>query len=521
MLTEILFVLLVLGVTALMAVDLVRTRGESLHGHAERQPQGPERAVATAPSRGSATGPFSPEPSRAVPFSSESARAVPMVPSRAAGPSTREMEATRAFDQAHRAMSRSAANEAELREKLNAMFVNLSHRSQSLVERQLRLIEDLEHEEQDVQRRANLSKLNRIAMRIHRNSQNLLVVAGHQPSAGWNQPVTLAHLVNAAVAEVEDYERVSSEVQPDIAVRGPAANDLVHLLVELIENATSFSAAEMPVHIRGRILTTGGALVEITDRGIGMTAREMAYANQRLDNPPPVDTDVPRWMGLLVVAQLAARHGIRIRLNQAESGGLTALVWLPDEILTHYNAAATPSRAAEQRGAAVSPAAFASARMNARDVPAARTAPVWAARSPQATLQAEPAARLSGSGPAAPFSEDTDVVVPHADGHARMSGPPIYDDVESRWSRGGRETPGSAGPTVAPGSAALTAAPRSVGTTVAPGPAAPGLPRRPSPATQTPRAVPSTPPAAPNRSGPPSPKGSAAPNQNPSGQDES
>ena len=164
--------------------------------------------------------------------------------------------------------------------------------------------------------------------------------------------MTLAQLVRAALAEVEDYERVSSDIQADVAVRGPAVNDLVHLLVELIENATSFSAAEMPVHIKGQILTTGGALVDITDRGIGMAANEMAYANQQLDNPPPADIDVPKWMGLLVVSRLAARHGIRVRLNQAELGGLIALVWLPDEILTHHGAAADPGPLAEQRAAA-------------------------------------------------------------------------------------------------------------------------------------------------------------------------
>jgi signal transduction histidine kinase len=356
MLSEILFVLLVLVVAVLMVVDLARTRSETQHGHADRQALGVERAVAAAPSRGSAARTFSPEPAMAMP-----AVSAPVAGLSPREPSPREMDATRTFDQMHREMSRSAANEAELHEKLNAIFVNLSHRSQSLVERQLRLIDDLERGEQDAQRRAKLSKLNRLAMRMHRNSQNLLVVAGQQSSPGWNQPVTLANLVSAALAEVEDYERVSSEVQPDIAVRGPAVNDLVHLLVELIENATSFSAAEMPVHIKGHYLTSGGALVEITDRGIGMTAKEMAYANQQLDNPPAADTDVPKWMGLLVVARLAARHGIRIRLNQAELGGLTALVWLPDEILTHYSAASDPGRSAQQRGAAVGAAAYVSA----------------------------------------------------------------------------------------------------------------------------------------------------------------
>ena len=145
-----------------------------------------------------------------------------------------------------------AANEAALRGKLNAMFVNLSHRSQSLVERQIRLIESLEQGEQDTERLANLSKMDRIATRMHRNSQNLLVLAGHELASGWNQPMALVNVIRAAVSEIEEYERVSLHAQPDIAVRGPAVNDVVHLLAELTENATSFSAADMPVDISGR-----------------------------------------------------------------------------------------------------------------------------------------------------------------------------------------------------------------------------------------------------------------------------
>lgn len=283
-----------------------------------------------------------------------------------------------------------AASDAQ-RGSLNAMFMNLSRRSQALVERQIRLIESLEHGEQDQQRLASLSRLNRIAMRMHRNSRNLLVLAGQEPATSWNQPMTLAHLVEAALSEVEEYERVSFEVQPDIAVRGPAVHDAVHLLVELIDNATSFSAADMPVHIKGQLLTSGGALVDITDRGIGMPAKDMVYANQQLDNPPPPDIDIPKWMGLLVVARLAARHGIRVRLNQAEFGGLTALVWLPDEILTHYSAPANPGHAATgQRAGVVRSAAFAPARMTTPDVPAARPDPAWSARSSQVVAQAEP-----------------------------------------------------------------------------------------------------------------------------------
>jgi hypothetical protein len=518
MLVGIGFLIVVLAVAALITADVIRTPSDPPAGHADRHVPDPGRAM-TGVRGGTAVQAFATEPAvreTSVPAAGAGARlgARPVEVDSFARPD----ETARTFDQMRREVPQPTVSGAALRGKFNAMYGNLSRRSQALVERQLRIIENLEHGEQDQQRLASLSKLSRIAMRMHRNSQNLLVLAGQEPGTGWNQPVTLANLVEAALGEIEDYQRVSSQVQPGIAVRGPAVHDAVHVLVELIDNATAFSSADMPVHVTGRILTTGGALVDITDRGIGMPAKEMAFANQQLDNPPPPDIDVPKWMGLLVVARLAARHGIRVRLNQAESGGLTAMIWFPDEILTHYSVAGDPGRvAAEQRGAVVSPATFASARMNTQDVPAARTAPVWAARSPQATLQAEPAARLSG--PAAPSREDTDVVVPHADGHAIMSGPPIYDEVESHWARGARETAGSAGLTAAPGSAALTAAPRSAAATVPPGPAASGLPRRPSPATQSARPVPGTPPGASNRSGP-SRKGSAAPDKNSGGPDE-
>ncbi len=244
-------------------------------------------------------------------------------------------EVARAFDQVHREALRLAANEAALRGNVNAMFVNLSRRSQSLVERQIRLIDDLEQGEQDSERLANLFQMDHLATRMRRNSENLLVLAGHEMSRGWNQPVALVDVLRAAVSEIEQYERVSMNVQPGIAVRGQAVNDAVHLVAELVENATSFSSAETPVTVSGHLLNSGGVLLDITDQGVGMGAEEMAHANWRLDNPPVVDVAVSRRMGLFVVARLAARHGIRVRLRPAPTGGLTALVWLPDETVTH------------------------------------------------------------------------------------------------------------------------------------------------------------------------------------------
>jgi len=244
-------------------------------------------------------------------------------------------EVARAFDQVHREAVRLASNEAALRGNVNAMFVNLSRRSQSLVERQIRLIDDLEQGEQDSERLANLFQMDHLATRMRRNSENLLVLAGHEVSRRWTQSVGLVDVLRAAVSEIEQYERVTLNVQPGIAVRGQAVNDVVHLLSELVENATSFSAAETPVAVSGHVLNSGGVLLDITDQGVGMGAEEMAHANWRLDNPPVVDVAVSRRMGLFVVARLAARHGIRVRLRPASMGGLTALVWLPDEVIAH------------------------------------------------------------------------------------------------------------------------------------------------------------------------------------------
>ena len=251
-------------------------------------------------------------------------------------------EVARAFDQVHREALRLAANEAALRANVNAIFVNLSRRSQSLVERQIRLIDDLEQGEQDPERLSNLFQMDHLATRMRRNSENLLVLADHDISRFWNQPLALVDVLRAALSEIEQYERITLNVQPGIAVRGQAVSDVVHLAAELVENATSFSPAETPVTVAGHLLSSGGVLLEITDQGVGMGTEDMAHANWRLDNPPVVDVAVSRRMGLFVVARLAAKHGIRVRLRPATSGGLIALVWLPDEAIVREALTGSP-----------------------------------------------------------------------------------------------------------------------------------------------------------------------------------
>src|SRR6478609_1885032 len=242
-------------------------------------------------------------------------------------------DVARAFDQVQGEVLRLADNEAGLRGKLSEMFTELSGRGQTLMEHQLRLIDELGQTELDADRRASLVTMNHLAIRMRRCSQNLLVLAGHELPGRWNRPVMLVDVIRAAVAQTGEYERVSVSVQPDIAVSGPAVIDVVHLIAELTENATSLSAADTAVDISGRALVTGGDLVEVTDQGVGMNPEMMAQANWRLENPPPVDVAVSRNMGLFVVGRLAARHGVKVRLQAAATGGLTALVWLPDAVV--------------------------------------------------------------------------------------------------------------------------------------------------------------------------------------------
>ena len=242
-------------------------------------------------------------------------------------------EVARSFDEVHQQAVRLASEQAMLRANVNSMFVNLSRRSQSLVQRQLRLIDELENSEQDPDQLANLFKLDHLATRMRRNGENLLVLAGEEPGRKWSQAVRLLDVLRAGASEVEQYERVQLQGLPDTNVVGRVVNDLVHLVAELLENATSFSAPETRVTVTANTLNTGGVMLEIEDSGIGMTPEELDDANERLANPPVIDVAISRRMGLYVVGRLATRHGIQVRLRRSAGGGITALVLVPSSLL--------------------------------------------------------------------------------------------------------------------------------------------------------------------------------------------
>ena len=241
-------------------------------------------------------------------------------------------QVARAFDEVHREAVRLAAEQALLRGNVNAMFTNLSRRSQGLIQRQLSLISELETREADPDQLSKLFKLDHLATRMRRNGENLLVLAGEEPGRRWTRPVPLVDVLRAAASEVEQYERIELTSVPPTEVAGRVVNDLVHLLAELLENATSFSSPQTKVRVTGHALPDGRVLIEIHDTGIGLSPEDLADINERLANPPTVDVAVSRRMGLFVVGRLSLRHGIRIQLRPSDSGGTTALVMLPVDL---------------------------------------------------------------------------------------------------------------------------------------------------------------------------------------------
>ncbi|MEU2675181.1 nitrate- and nitrite sensing domain-containing protein [Streptomyces sp. NPDC007164] len=255
-------------------------------------------------------------------------------------------EVARAFDQVHREAVRLAAEQAMLRGNVNAIFTNLSRRNQSLIEGQLTLITDLENNEADPDQLENLFRLDHLATRMRRNGENLLVLAGEEPGRRWNQPVPLVDVLRAAASEVESYERIELAGVPETEIHGQSVTDLVHLLAELLENATTFSSPQTKVRVTATRLPDSRVMIEIHDKGIGLTAEDFADINHKLANPPTVDAAVSQRMGLFVVGRLSDRHGIRVQLRPSgEQAGTTSLVMLPDAI-TH-GGGGEPSAAAD------------------------------------------------------------------------------------------------------------------------------------------------------------------------------
>ncbi|MEU6554596.1 nitrate- and nitrite sensing domain-containing protein [Streptomyces sp. NPDC046915] len=273
----------------------------------------------------------------------------------------------------------SAAQLERLRTSIGGTFVNLALRTLGLVERQLAVIEGLEEREQDPERLSTLFKLDHFATVMRRHSENLLVLAGTEHVQQHPGPVPLVDVVRAAVSEIERYERVRiAALPPHAHVAGFAADDLSHLLAELMENATSFSPPDMPVEVSGWLLESGEVMLSVQDEGIGMATERLERLNSRLaafDPEAPYDQEGEEGLGLglYVVARLAHRHGARVQLREQKQGGVAAVVVLSASLLAEPPAAAVPAPATTGGGTHTFSLPGADAEVNSNVLPARST----------------------------------------------------------------------------------------------------------------------------------------------------
>jgi signal transduction histidine kinase len=230
-----------------------------------------------------------------------------------------------------------AAGEASLRNGIGQVFVSLARRNQSLLQRQLRLIDALEQKASDPATLADLFPLDHLTTRMRRHAEGLIILSGAAPGRSWSEPVPVIDVIRGAVAEVEDYKRVTVLTMAEDAVAGLAAADMIHLLAELIENATLSSPSGTRVEVRAERVANGFA-IEIDDRGLGIEAGQLQTINQQLAEPPDFDLANADQLGLFVVGKLAARHAVRVALRPSPYGGTTAVVLMPNSIVVPINA---------------------------------------------------------------------------------------------------------------------------------------------------------------------------------------
>ncbi|MGW0859202.1 nitrate- and nitrite sensing domain-containing protein [Streptomyces sp. NPDC002690] len=238
-----------------------------------------------------------------------------------------------ALNTLQRAAVEAAVKQADMRRGVSEVFVNLARRNQVLLHRQLTLLDAMERRTESDEELADLFRLDHLTTRMRRHAEGLVILSGAAPSRQWRKPIQLMDVVRAAVAEVEDYERIEVRRLPRIGVGGPAVADLTHLIAELLENATAFSPPHTGVQVHGDRVSNGFTL-EIHDRGLGMTPEILLDANLRLAETPDFELSDTDRLGLFVVSRLAQRQKVRVSLQKSPYGGTTAVVFIPANLLT-------------------------------------------------------------------------------------------------------------------------------------------------------------------------------------------
>ncbi|WP_329793415.1 nitrate- and nitrite sensing domain-containing protein [Lentzea sp. DG1S-22] len=240
-----------------------------------------------------------------------------------------------AFNAAQYTAVAAAVKESQTREGVNRVFLDIARRNQGLVHRQLKILDKLEREEENPDHLDAFFQLDHLATRARRNAENLIILTGEQPGRQWRKPVRMLDVVRAAVAETEQYARVKVNPVPEVALVGAAVADIIHLIAELVDNATSFSSPRSQVEIHSSEVPQG-LVIEIEDHGLGIKSEDREQHNKMLAAPPDFEAMRLRGesrLGLFVVARLAARRHVRVELRDCPSGGTIALVLIPSELV--------------------------------------------------------------------------------------------------------------------------------------------------------------------------------------------
>ncbi|MDG4811322.1 nitrate- and nitrite sensing domain-containing protein [Micromonospora sp. WMMD1120] len=262
----------------------------------------------------------------------------------------------KAFNAVQETAIRTAVEQAELRRNVREVFLSLARRTQALVHRQLTLLDAMERREQDAEELEDLFRVDHLATRMRRNAENLIVLSGSTPGRAWRRNVPMVDVVRGAVAEVEDYTRVNVLPLGPVSLAGRAVGDVIHLLAELIENGLSFSPPHTTVEVRGQLVANGFA-IEIEDRGLGMSEEDLAAANHRIVDQSELNLANATRLGLYVVSRLTERHGVRVRLKESAYGGTTAVVLIPQELVTEADVSPEDSGAFRTESALPAPSA--------------------------------------------------------------------------------------------------------------------------------------------------------------------
>ncbi|MEV4297890.1 sensor histidine kinase [Microbispora rosea] len=253
-------------------------------------------------------------------------------PLQTAGGTAEIQDVGRAFSTVQETAVEAAIGQARLQRGVSQVFLNLARRSQTLLHRQRTQLHGMQRHATDPDMLEELFRLDHLTTRMRRHAEGLIILSGNAPGRAWRKPVPMYDVVRGAAAEVEDYARVNVLPMEDHGLDGAAVADVIHLIAELIENATIFSPPQTTVAVRGELVGTG-FVVEIEDRGLGMTKERLAELNERLANPPEFDLADTDRMGLFVVARLAARRDVRVTLRPSPYGGTTAIVLIPSVLM--------------------------------------------------------------------------------------------------------------------------------------------------------------------------------------------